>query len=147
MTDPKFDPMRELNNLRNSVTRMIEQGIQTVQTATTPTSGVKLDVYEIDAELVIRTSPLDNLIPSSIEVSMEGNVLTISGETQPDDTPLNASFLVQERKFGHFSRSVAITIPVKADEARAKLKNGSLTITLPIDRDNYRSIDVTADDF
>lgn len=139
---PRFDPLRELSRFGESVGKVIEQGIQQVQILTNPVGYVRLDIYELDDNIVIRTSPLDNLIPSSIEVSMEENVLTISGTTKPDNTPAHASFLLQERKFGDFSRSVAINIPVRSQEAKAKLKNGSLTITLPIDTDHYQDIDV-----
>lgn len=143
MTEEKFDPMKELNRLRDSVGKVIEQGIQSVQEGiqtvqATAGTGIRLDVYEHNKNVVIRTSPMDNVIPESIEVSMEGNLLTIGGETRPDETPPNVAYLLQERRFGIVTRSVEIRIPVKAEEARAKLKNGSLTITIPIDESRYQ---------
>lgn len=142
MSDQKFDPMREINNLRQSVTKAIEHGIQSVQNATNP-PNLRVDVYELQDVIVVRTSALDGLVASSIEVSMEENELTISGITQPDDTPAEASYLVQERRFGAFSRTVAINVPVRPDEAKAKVKNGSLTITLPIDRSHFSQIRIS----
>ncbi len=155
MSDDKFDPMQEIARLRDKATRVIEQGaatvgkvveqgIQTVQSATSGGTSIKLDVYELENSIVIKTSPIDGLVPTSIEVSMEGNVLTISGETQEDEVPAKASFLLRERKFGIFARTVTINIPVKSNEAKAKLnKNGTLTVTLPIDQDRYTNIQVT----
>jgi len=142
MPDQRFDPIKELNNLRDSVGRAIEQGIQSVQVAASG-AQVRLDIYELNDEVVIRTSPLDGLAADSIEVSMEGDVLTIRGETVAEETPLNASYLLQERKFGAFSRSVTIPIPVRSQEARAKLKNSVLTVTLPVDKSRYQDITVT----
>lgn len=157
MADQKFDPMKELANLRDTVGKVIEkgsqtagkiieQGIQTVQSATGGGSSIKVDVYELDDQVVIRTSPIDGLMAETIEVSMEGSALTITGETREDEVPPKANFIIRERKFGVFQRSVTINIPVKAQQAKAKLnKNGTLTITLPIDVDNYTSIDVSDD--
>lgn len=146
MSEQKFDPRKEFNNLRSTVGKIVEQGISTVQTTVQQATGVgvRLDVYEVDNEVIIRTNALDGLVADSIEVSMEGEVLTLKGVTKPEDTPAYASFFVQERRFGTFERSVAIPIPVKSAEARAKLgKNGTLTVTLPVDTDRYQDIIVT----
>lgn len=145
--EERFDPMKELNKLRKQVNKVVEQGIQTVQTATTTSQFVRLDMYEVNDEVVIKTNALDGLDPSSIEVAMDGDELTIAGETTPQETPALASFFVQERRFGAFSRTVSVPIPVIAEEARAKLgKNGVLTVTLPVDKKRYQDITVTPAD-
>lgn len=150
MSEDRLDPMKELNRLRNTVGKVIEQGITTVQTAVqsaTTIAAVRLDIYEIDNEVVIRSNALDGLVAESIEVSMEGELLTIKGVTEPEEMPDNASYFLQERRFGPFERTVIIPIPVKSEEAKAKLaKNGILTVTLPIDRGKYQDIAVTPDE-
>ncbi len=134
------DPMKEITNLRDSLGKVIEEGLQKMSGSN---STVKLDVYEIGDEIVIRTSALDGLVAESIDVSMDGKVLTISGETRADNLPEGAEYLVQERRYGTFKRTVEIYVPVIASEAKAKLKNGSLTITLPVDTSSYHDIKVT----
>jgi HSP20 family protein len=148
MANQKFDPMKEINKLSKSVGKVIEQGISTaqttLQTAGIGTQGVRLDIYELNDEIVVTTNSLDGLDKTSIEVSMEGEVLTIKGQTIPEETPLGASFFLQERKFGTFTRSVTIPIPVKPQEAGARVsKTGVLTVTLPVDKDRYQDITVT----
>lgn len=141
----KFDPRRELNNLRETVEKalqtgstvagkVINEGIKTVQNATGGGSPMRFDVYELNDEVVIRVAPLDGLIADSIEVSMEGTTLTLVVQTQGDDLSPKAQYLMRERKFGIFSRSIQLEIPVKANQAKAKLnRDGTLTITLPVD--------------
>lgn len=141
----KFDPMKELANLRQSVGRVIEQGVQSVQ-AIASTSPIRVDVYEVEDTIVVRTSAIDGVVADSIEVNMENDVLTISGDTRPEPTPANASYLVQERRFGPFTRTVPINIPVRSSEARAKLRDGVLTITFPIDRDRHQNLKVSHDE-
>src|SRR5690606_30400152 len=127
MSDERIDPMKELNRLRNTVGKVLEQGISTVQTTVqsavqnaAPANPMRLDIYELDDEIVIKSNPLDGLIGESLEVSMEGNVLTIRCETALEETPELASYILQERKFGLLERNVTIPIPVKAEEASAK---------------------------
>ena len=145
--EERFDPMKELQRLRKQVNKVVEQGIQTVQTATTTPQFVRLDMYEVNDEVIIKTNALDGLDPASIEVSMDGDVLTIAGETVPEEAPALASFFLQERHFGAFNRKVSVPIPVIAEEARAKLaKNGVLTVTLPVDKKRYQDITVTPAD-
>ena len=141
----KFDPLRELNNLRETVEKalqtggtvagkVINQGIQTVQNATNGLSPMRFDVYELNDEVVIRVAPIDGLMADSIEVSMEGTTLTLVVQTQADEVSPKANYVMRERKFGIFSRSIQLEIPVKANQAKAKLnRDGTLTITLPVD--------------
>jgi len=144
--DSKFDPMREISRISNTVGKAIGQGIQQVQTqvrSLASVGSVRLDVYEYDNHIVVQTSPFDGeLDPETLSVTMEGEKLTISGITRPDPAPLEANYLLQERKFGTFSRTVEIAIPVKADEAKAKFKQRTLTVTIPIDTQQYHNIHV-----
>ena len=41
------------------------------------------------------------------------------------------NYFQRERRYGPFSRSVAIPLPVVADKAEAEFENGVLTLTLP----------------
>jgi HSP20 family protein len=136
MADSKFDPMKEINRLTQTVGKAIEQGISTVQTTVeraSTTSVIKLDMYELDGTVVIQTNAIDGIIPDSVEVSMESDTLTIQCETQIEKTPVHASYYLQERRFGVLVRTVKVPIPVFSGEAKARLRNGALTITLPID--------------
>lgn len=150
MPEQKFDPMREIARLGNTMGKVIEQGINqgiNQMQAITNTNPFKVDIFEHEDNIVVKTAPIDGeVVPNSLNVSMEGNVLTISGETISEEVPATASYLLEERRFGIFARSVTIDVPVKSDEARAKLKNRTLTITLPIDTERYKNIEVTPDE-
>ncbi|MGB7342400.1 MAG: Hsp20/alpha crystallin family protein [Phototrophicaceae bacterium] len=133
-----LDLMKELGRLRDATGKVIGQVSKEVQSAVqiaTSAQPVRVDVYEVGDEVVVQTNPLDNLDAKSIEVSMEGDVLSIRGETIAPDVDAAAVFLIRERKFGVFDRTVQISVPVRSDEAKAKLsKTGVLTIRIPVDR-------------
>ena len=139
--EPRFDPMKEIQNLGEQITKQIEKGIRTV---TSSAEGLLLDMYEADGNLYISSQPVDGLIKDSIEISLETNVLTISVQSEPEPTPTSARYLLQERRFGSLTRQVELSIPVKGQEARAKVDGGNrLVITLPIDDSVYGNITVT----
>jgi HSP20 family protein len=66
-----------------------------------------------------------------IDISVNGDTLTISGERSSGDIPENAHFLRKERGFGEFSRTIQLPFVVDAEKVEASFKNGVLIITLP----------------
>lgn len=138
---PRFDPMKEIQNMGDQLTKEIEKRIRTI---TNSQDGLLLDMYEAGGELHVISQPVDGLIKDSIEISLESNILTISVQTEAEATPTSARYLLQERRFGPLSRSVELSIPVKGQEARAKVDGGNrLLIMLPIDDSVYGNITVT----
>ena len=138
--EQRFDPMKEIQNLGEQIGKQIEKGIRTV---TNSPEQIILDVYQAGDELVIRTNAIDGLVKNSIEISLENSILTIAVQTEPETTPPAATYLVQERRFGRLSRTVELTVPVKANEAKAKIDAGSIIVTLPLDDNPYGNIKVT----
>lgn len=138
--EPRFDPMKEIQNLGEQIGKQIEKGIRTV---TNSPEQIILDMYESDNEIIIRTNAIDGLVKNSIEISFENNILTIAVQTEPEAAPPNAKYHIQERRFGRLSRNVELKIPVKANEAKAKVDSNSLVITLPVDDSIYGNIKVT----
>ena len=100
-----------------------------------------LDIYEADGALTISSQPIDGLVKDDIEISLESNILTVSVRSEPEPTPTSARYLLQERRFGTLTRDVELSVPVKGQEARAKVEGGNrLVITLPIDDSVYGNI-------
>lgn len=89
-----------------------------------------VDVYETETELIIkaRTAGVNK---DDLDVSISEGILTISGTlSSGDDTEAN-NWHIQECYWGEFSRTLALPVPVKEDEAKAALKDGVLTISFP----------------
>ena len=139
--EPRFDPLKDFQNLGEQITKQFERGIRAV---TSSAEQLLVDIYEADGNLHINTEAIDGLIKESIEISLESNLLTIAMQTEPEPTPTTARYLLQERRFGPLTRTLELTLPVKGQEARAKVNSGGrLHITLPIDDSIYGNIQVT----
>lgn len=139
--EPRFDPLRDIQQIGEQITRQVEKGIRAV---TSNPEQLQVDMYEAEGHLYISTQSIDGLVKESIDISLESNILTISVQTEPEPTPTSARFLLQERRFGPISREIELSVPVKAQEARAKVEGGGrLLISLPIDEGVYGNIAVT----
>lgn len=127
MAEQKFDPVKEFVNLRDSIGKAVEQSLRGM----TGSSYPALDMYETAEAVFVRAAFITGLDPHSVEVSMEGEVLTISGQAEDPLDVNEATFLQRELQFGAFSRAVRIPRKVDANQASASIKKGVMTITLP----------------
>jgi HSP20 family protein len=70
--------------------------------------------------------------PKEIELNVQGQDLTISGEHQTSNEKKNANFLDQEFSYARFARTITLPEGVEPDKVRAEYKNGVLEVTAPI---------------
>jgi HSP20 family protein len=66
-----------------------------------------------------------------IDISVDGDTLTISGNLGADDVPEDVHVHRKERGAGNFSRTIQLPYPVNAEKVEASFKNGILSISLP----------------
>lgn len=89
-----------------------------------------LDVYEQKDDLIVKAE-IPGLTKDEIDISLEGNTLTIKGEKKKEEEIKEEDYYRCERMFGAFSRSVELPVEVQADKVNASFKNGVLEIRLP----------------
>ena len=88
-----------------------------------------VDIYETDKAFVV-TVDLPGLAREDIEVAIEEDMLTVSGERNPlDDEHL--TFRRVERAYGSFRRSFTLPKGIEAGKIEAKLSDGVLRLRLP----------------
>lgn len=89
-----------------------------------------VDVYETEERLVVkaRTAGVNK---EDLDVSISDGILTVSGTLSSGDDTEATNWHIQECYWGEFSRTVALPVAVKEDEASAALKDGVLTIEFP----------------
>ncbi len=80
--------------------------------------------YEIQAEL-------PGVRQEDVKLTLNNNLLTISGEKKQDVKEERDNFLRVERAYGRFERSFNLPRSVKADSVRATFEDGVLRIILP----------------
>jgi HSP20 family protein len=121
--------MDDFVSLRDAMSRLLEESFVPEQRTREPGAlRLPIDAYATENEIVIITS-VPGVNPDDVEITLEDETLTIQGEIAP---PLeNVDYLMRERPYGRFSRTLRLNVPVEAENAEAEFDNGVLTLTLP----------------
>ena len=115
----RTDPFRELD-------RFAQQALGTRMRP----SVMPMDAYREDDRFVVHFD-LPAVDSSSIDLTVEKNVLTVSAERQwqpRDDQEVVAS----ERPQGNFSRQLFLGEGLDTERVEARYDNGVLTVTIPV---------------
>ena len=83
-----------------------------------------------DQEGVVLRAEVPGVEPNSIDVSIQRNALSVSGE-RPIKGRDKGSYHRRERRFGKFSRSIQLPQDLDTEKASADCRNGVLTIRIP----------------
>jgi HSP20 family protein len=89
-----------------------------------------LDVSETDTAIDVRMD-VPGITAKDIDIQINGNLLTVSGERKEEKEEKGKTFHRIERSCGNFSRSVTLPCSVAESEVAAEYHDGVLTIKLP----------------
>ncbi|HEY59447.1 MAG TPA: Hsp20/alpha crystallin family protein [Anaerolineae bacterium] len=126
----KWEPLREMMGMRHAMDRLFDDFYSYAPATYEGYGVVDLDMYQTDNDIVIKVA-VPGVKPEDLKISVTGDVLTIRGEVKVDEEVKEANYHIRERRYGSFSRSVALPGKVVADKAVAEFKNGVLNLTLP----------------
>ncbi len=88
-----------------------------------------IDLFETPSELVLMVD-LPGVPPSTIDLSLTGNVLSLRGE-KPAVEVADGHNRARERPVGSFHRQITLTEAVDFDKVQAEARDGVLTVRLP----------------
>lgn len=116
----RFDPFRELDRLTQQL-----WGQPMGRTAIIP-----MDAYR-EGERFVAQFDLPGVDPSSIDLTVEQNVLTVTAHRnwQPSE---NQDVLANERPQGSFTRQLFLGDALDTERIEARYDNGVLTVTIPV---------------
>jgi len=123
--DPFLTLHREMNRLFDEIMRGFP--------ATAPDPAVltpSMDVAETDREIKV-CADLPGVSPDAVEVTLEGDMLTIRGERRAAAEDKRENWHLVERSHGSFTRTLQLPFRIDPNEVQANFEHGVLTITLP----------------
>ena len=115
-----------LEDFEHAIGRMWDEGEEGWFSRRVPS----LDVSETESSVEAKLD-LPGVKADEIEIQLNGNVVTVSGEHRDESEEKGKTFHRVERRTGSFSRSFALPCAVEEDEVAAEFRDGVLTITLP----------------
>ena len=125
----RWDPFRELTALQTEVNRLFSRvggGDVAERQSWTPS----IDVIETD-EAIKLNAELAGMDPKDISIEVQDNVLTVSGERRFEEEVKEDKYYRSERRYGSFSRSLALPQTAEEDGFEAKYENGVLEVVAP----------------
>ncbi len=88
-----------------------------------------VDVINRDGNLVVRAE-IPGVRPEEVDVTIHDRVLTISGERKVEQEEERGGYLVRERRYGSFRRSMQLPEGVDESNIKARFQDGVLEVTL-----------------
>lgn len=118
----RFDPFRELERLFDDDWFGMFAPVRM--------RGPAVNVSQTDKDVVVEFE-LPSIDPKKVEITIEDQSMTISGGEEEERKEEGKNFFRREIRYGKFSRTVALPVAVKGDQARAEYKDGVLKVTVP----------------
>ena len=119
-----FDPLANLRVFEDAFTRILSEP------QTNRPWSPAVDIYETENELVLKAD-LPDVDQKEIDVRVENQTLTISGERKFAKEEVGKGYHRIESSYGNFMRSFAVPNTYDTEKIGAEFHNGGLTVTLP----------------
>src|SRR5947209_13326196 len=128
----RWEPVRELGTLQNEMNRLFNTFFDTPQGAGGATRRwvPAMDLLETQDDFVLRAD-LPGLSEGDVNIELEDNVLTISGERKAEHEAHKEGYYRVERSSGAFSRSLTLPEGVEPEGVRASFNRGVLEVRIP----------------
>lgn len=127
----RWEPFAELGELRGRLDRMLGEltdGERTWMPA--------IDVERDNGNLVVRAD-VPGIKPDEVKIEIEDDILTVSGqhEERKETKDKGKHYLRRERRYGAFSRSMALPVGVDPKKIKAKTHDGIVEVTIPLPKE------------
>jgi len=130
MAITRWDPFREVVALQNRLNSVFG-GLNTEADSplTTASFVPAVDVYEDEKKVVLKLE-VPGIEEKDLDVKVENNTLTVSGERKFEKEEKEENFRRVERRYGSFTRSFTLPNTVNTEDINASYDNGVLKIRL-----------------
>lgn len=152
MSSTRWDPMRDISGFREAMNNLFEEGMLLPRGGMATPGTIPLDVRETPDRYII-TAPLPGVTSNDVDISVLGSNIRISGEIKDRDAQAeqesgkDCRWLLRERRFGRFERSITLPTSVDSQRSSAEFKDGVLTIELPkVDQARPKTIHIKSAD-
>ena len=130
----RFNPMREMNDLRYRVNRMFSDLFTPTvfenQDLQRRNWNPAVDITDNDDSIVIKAE-LPGVEKKDIHIDVKDRYLTLRGERSTDEEVKDEQVVRRERFYGRFQRIFTLPEAVDVDKIKARHADGLLKIEIP----------------
>jgi HSP20 family protein len=123
-------PFGDLLSLRQAMDRLFEESFVRPGVAWDEGGLLPMDVYATDDDFVLEAN-LPGVKPEEVDITVENNTLTISGETRSSRKEEEGATILSEIRRGRFTRTLTLPAGLEPDKAKATFEDGVLTLRIP----------------
>ncbi|HXW59727.1 MAG TPA: Hsp20/alpha crystallin family protein [Solirubrobacteraceae bacterium] len=123
----RWEPFAELGELRSRFDRMFDDLADTRARAWAPA----VDIQRDNGNIVVRAD-VPGIKPDEVSIEVEDDILTVSGQHEETKEDKDKQYLRRERRYGSFSRSMALPPGVAIGDIKAKTRDGVVEVTIPL---------------
>lgn len=122
----RWDPLQDLLQVGNELSRLIGTAESSVKGVWSPAA----DILEGPEQFQIVVE-LPGMSSEDVNITVEDDVLTLTGERQFTEPAGEGSYRRVERHYGPFGRRIALPPKCDSGKIEANMDSGLLTITVP----------------
>jgi HSP20 family protein len=134
----RWDPVREIDSLQGEMNRLFSSFFDTPTTTRGAGNGTAtarrwipaMDLIETGEHFVLKAD-LPGMDEGDVNIEVENNVLTVSGERKTVHEEKHEGYYRLERATGAFSRSLTLPEGIDAESVTATFHNGVLEVRVP----------------
>jgi HSP20 family protein len=133
----RWEPVREIGTIQNEMNRLFNTLFESPSHPGNGGAGAPLrrwipamDLVETEDDFVLRAD-LPGLSEEDVNIELEDNILTISGERKAEHEERKEGYYRVERSSGSFSRSLTLPEGVDPDAVKASFDRGVLEVRVP----------------
>jgi HSP20 family protein len=126
----RYEPWKGVGQLQDEINRLFSSWSNTESSSAMADWVPSVDINEFDTSFQLYVD-LPGVDPKDVEITLDGGVLTISGERQHSVTDDNKVRRRAERISGRFYRRFILPDTVDADKVKASNQHGVLEISIP----------------
>lgn len=122
---PRYTFRKELDSLQQAMNQLFQES--TIRGYAHSYDFPQINIQSNDQNQVFVQAPLPGCDPNTLDITVEKNMLTLSGERK-SDAPEKGNAIRSERSFGKFSRTLELPYRVDPNSIEASYKQGILEI-------------------
>jgi len=134
----RWDPVREVDSLQGEMNRLFSTFFDTPttragngnSTAATRRWIPAMDLVETGEHFVLKAD-LPGITENDVNIEVENNILTVSGERKTEHEEKHEGYYRLERATGAFARSLTLPEGIDAEAVSATFDNGVLEKRIP----------------
>ena len=124
----RWEPFDELASMHNMMDRLFGRAFPAGDGGST--AYLATDIEETDSGYRI-TAPVPGFKPEEVDVTFENGLLRISAQHAEQEEPQSRHFVRRELVRGTTERTIQLGAEVAADNIRALVEHGMLTVEVP----------------